>query len=102
MIALPLKVFKLWPMLKFFKSRSNFKVKVTRSKIVAASRGMHVSPAKHSYASVTDGQTDRQTMDKVIPMCRYASQATQKLWYHVKGLVIRNTGTHVKYESPSS
>ena len=27
--------------------------------------------------SVTDGQTARQT-DKVIPMCRYASQATQK------------------------
>ena len=26
----------------------------------------------------TDGQTDRQTLDKVIPMCRYASQATQK------------------------
>ena len=50
-------------------------------KIVAAFRGMHVSPAKHSYASVTDGQTDRrtdrQTTDKVIPMCRYASQATQ-------------------------
>ena len=51
------------------------------NKIVAAFRGMHVSPAKHSYASVrgrqTDGRTDRQT-DKVIPMCRYASQATQK------------------------
>ena len=33
--------------------------------------------------SVTTGQTDalthRQTPDKVIPMCRYASQATQKL-----------------------
>ena len=33
--------------------------------------------------SVTIGQTDtrthRQTPDKVIPMCRYASQATQKL-----------------------
>ena len=32
--------------------------------------------------SVTTGQTDarthRQTPDKVIPMCRYASQATQK------------------------
>ena len=36
--------------------------------------------------SVTDGWTDRQTdrrtdgrtTDKVIPMCRYASQATQK------------------------
>ena len=27
----------------------------------------------------THGRTDRQTPDKVIPMCRYASQATQKL-----------------------
>ena len=27
----------------------------------------------------TDTQTDRQTQDKVIPMCRYASQATQKV-----------------------
>ena len=53
-----------------------------------------MSPAKHSYGSVTDGRTDRQmdgrtdrqmdgrtdrqTMDKVIPMCRYALQATQQ------------------------
>ena len=58
-------------------------------------------PAKHSSASMTDGQTDRQTddgqsdpyvslcfagdtkisrqtTDKVIPMCRYTLQATQK------------------------
>ena len=68
------------------------------NKIVTAFRGMHVSPVKHSSASVTDGRTDgqtdrqmdglmdrqtdrrtdRQTTDKVIPMCRYASQATQK------------------------
>ena len=35
--------------------------------------------AKHDYQeSVTTGQTDRQTPDKVIPMCRYASQVTQK------------------------
>ena len=27
----------------------------------------------------TDGRTDGQTTDKVIPMCRYASQATQKV-----------------------
>ena len=59
------------------------KVKVLWGKIVAAAFwGMHVSPAKHSYASVTDRQTDRhtdgRTTDKVIPMCRYASQATQK------------------------
>ena len=54
-------------------------------KIVAAFGGMHVSPVRHSYASVTDGQTDRQMdgrtdrcTDKVIPMCYYASQATQK------------------------
>ena len=40
---------------------------------------MHVSPAKHSYASVTDGRTDRRTTDKVIPMCRYALQATQTI-----------------------
>ena len=54
-------------------------------KIVAAFQGMHVLPAKHSFGKCdrkcdgrTDGQTDGQTMDKVIPMCRYASQATQK------------------------
>ena len=34
MKALSLLVRKLWPRLKFFKSRSNFKVKVTRSKIM--------------------------------------------------------------------
>ena len=48
-------------------------------KIVVAFWGMHVSPAKHSYAWLPrkcDYQTD--TPDKVIPMCRYASQATLK------------------------
>ena len=44
---------------------------------------MHVSPAMCDYQeNVTTGQmdrrTDRQTPDKVIPMCCYASQATQK------------------------
>ena len=58
-------------------------------KIVTASRGMHVSPAKHSYAKEsvtteqthgqTDGRMDRQTPNKVISMCRYSSQATQKV-----------------------
>ena len=33
----------------------------------------------HDYQeSVTDGRMDRQTPDKVIPICHYASQATQK------------------------
>ena len=60
-------------------------------KIVAAFWGMHVLPAKQSFACLprkcdyrTDGymekQMDRQTPNKVIPMCRYASQATQK-WH---------------------
>ena len=55
--------------------------------IVAAFRGMHVLPAKHSYAWLprkcdyrTDTPMDRQTPDKVIPMCRYASQATKINW----------------------
>ena len=57
-------------------------------KIVAAFRGMHVSPAKHSYGSdtQTDGRTDRQTTDKVIPLCCYASQATQKTFLRCKGV----------------
>ena len=42
MKALPLMVFKLWPMFKFFKRRSKFKVKGTRSKImVPCERSCH-------------------------------------------------------------
>ena len=42
MKALSLLIRKLWPRLKFFKSRSKFKVKVTRSKImVACERSCH-------------------------------------------------------------
>ena len=43
---------------------------------------------------VTTGQTDgrtetnRQTPDKVIPMCRYASQATQKFLKHLNAICI--------------
>ena len=72
--------------------RRSWKDKLKYVDIVAAFQGMHLSPAKHSYAWLprkrdyhksvttrqTDRQTDRQTPDKVIPMCRYASQATQK------------------------
>ena len=60
-------------MYKFMKSHGDCHINFV--KIVAAFPGMHVSPGKHSFGSVTDGQTT----DKVIPMCRYASQATQKL-----------------------
>ena len=66
--------------------------------MLAAFRGMHVSPAKHSYVWLPrkcdyrkdrhmDGRIDRQMPDKVIPMCRYASQATLKLSYFQFGPV---------------
>ena len=42
--------------------------------------------------SVTIGQTDtrthRQTPDKVIPMCRYASQATQKVSHDIIEMIL--------------
>ena len=37
--------------------------------------------------SVTTGQT----LDKVIPMCRYASQATQKLGYNNLAMLKKDT-----------
>ena len=69
----PLKTL-IWNLVcEFWRNTDNMKKE-------AAFRGMHVSPAKHSYASVTDRRTDGRTTDKVIPMCRFASQATQK-WF---------------------
>ena len=63
-----------------------------------------MSPAKHSYVCLprkcdyrTDTHTDRQTQDKVIPMCRYASQSIQKCtlngWYEKHDLHL-NIITH--------
>ena len=55
------------------------------AKIVAAFRGMHVSPAKHSYASVTvtDGQTDRRTddgqSDPYVALC-FAGDTTKRFY----------------------
>ena len=53
-----------------FLAVQNFTLKSNRfeQKMVAAFRGMHVSPAKHSYASVTDRQTDRQS-DPYVSLC---------------------------------
>jgi hypothetical protein len=45
--ALPLTIQKIWPMLKFLKSGSNFKVKFTRSNImVPIERSCH---KEHAY-----------------------------------------------------
>ena len=43
------------------RSSSLFRGGVENANIVAAFRGIHVSPAKHSSGSVIDGRTDRQT-----------------------------------------
>ena len=53
MKALPLLVKKLWPRLKFLKSRSNFKVKVTRSKIWYPLKGLVTRNVHVKYASPT-------------------------------------------------
>ena len=54
-------------------------------KIVAAFRRMNLWPGKHSYAWLrrkcdygTDIRTDRQTPDKVIPMCCYAGDTKMR------------------------
>ena len=61
MKALSLLVRKLWPRLKLFKSRSNFKVKVTRSKIrVPCER-----PCHKEYESPTGISFSKQVMAKV-------------------------------------
>ena len=66
---------------------------------MAASLGMLVSPAKHSQVQLpeTDRQMDRQTTDKVIPMCCYTSQETQKIWqhYHTKYTFFFFNETHL-------
>ena len=65
---------------------------------MAAFRGMHVSEcmcrlrniANRDYQeSVTTGQTERQTPNKVIPMCCYASQATKKVYTTPTNLYIK-------------
>ena len=51
MKALPFLVRKLWPRLKFFKSRSNFKVKATRSKAWYYEKGLVIRNTHMKYES---------------------------------------------------
>ena len=54
------------------------------TKIVAEFRGMHVSPAKHSYGSVTDGRTDRRR--KKWSLCVAMLRSRHKNWGEVNWL----------------
>ena len=95
--ALSLLVWKLWPRLKFFKSRSNIKVKVTRSKIMVPSeRSCHkeyIRTIWKPYHLWFESYGQGSSSSKVGQTSRSRSQ-DQKFWYHVKGFVIRNT--HMK------
>ena len=51
MKALSLLVRKLWPKLKFFKSRSSFKVKVTRKKLWYQVKGLDTRNTHVQYES---------------------------------------------------
>ena len=100
MKALPLLVRKLWPWLKFFKSRSNVKVKVTRSKIlVPMERSCHKECTYEiwkPYLFWLGSYGQGLSFLKVGQTSRSRSQG-QNFWYPWKGLVTRNI--HVKYES---
>ena len=63
MKAQPLLVRKLWPRLKFFKSRSNFKVKVTRSKIMVQCERSFTRNTHVQYESPTT--SGKKVMTKV-------------------------------------
>ena len=51
--------------------------------------------------SVTTGQTNRQTPDKVIPISSYASQATQKLKIMIVLELTNYNSNHVRFSSVS-
>ena len=93
-------IIKLQRRFKFFKSRSNFKVKVTRSKImVPYERSCHkeyIYAIWKLYHFWFESYGQGLSFSKVGQTSRSRSQG-QKLWYHVKGLVTRNT--HMQYES---
>ena len=63
MKALSLLVRKLWPRLKFFKSRSNFKVKVTRSLLCYHVKGLVTRNTHVQYESPIS--PDKRVMAKV-------------------------------------
>ena len=94
MKALSRTVHKLWPRLKFLRSRSNLKVKVTRSNIMVwCERSCHKQYTCEYMKSLSP------TVHKLWKVCKTSRSMSpgQKLWYDVKGLVTRST--LVKYES---
>jgi hypothetical protein len=89
MKSLALAIQKIWPMLKFLKSGSNFTVKVTRSNILVPIERLVIRNTHTKYESpITchskdmanvkvfadrqiDKQTDRQAKNYISPIFRY-------------------------------
>ena len=103
MKALAIPVRKLWPRLKFLKSRSNFKVKVTRSKNFCTCG--NVSPQEMYICNI---EALRLLVRELSPRLKIFLEVGrtsrsrllgQKLWYPWKGLVTRNV--HMRYEGPT-
>ena len=85
----PLKCLKFSLILTLLTLLLTYKRIVLDKNIVATFRGMHVSPAKHSYAWLprkcdyrTDGQTDAGQSDPYVPLCFAGDTIKQYLGYH--------------------
>ena len=59
-------------------SKSRYGWKIAKSTLILKTTNQPTNQ-ENVTTGQTNGRTDRQTPDKVIPMCRYASQATQEL-----------------------
>ena len=63
---------------KYFNTNSHAKYQVNVSKDSRKIQKTNFELSVLNSFKIRNRRTDRQTPDKVIPICRYASQATQK------------------------
>jgi hypothetical protein len=84
---------------KYYKSRSNVKVKVIRYKLLVCVQAIHMSNMKALSQSV---ETELKFLKNIIKVGQRSKSRSPGIncWYVWKGLVSSNT--YVKYESPKS
>ena len=106
MKALHLLVKKIWPRLKFFKSRANFKVKVTRSKLLVPLE----SPGHKECTCMGNIKALPPLVKKIWPRLKVfllgqtsrSRSLGKKVWYPCKARVTRNVHVKYMYKSPTS
>jgi hypothetical protein len=86
--------------LKFSVSRSNIKIKVTKSNMLVPLKGSVTTNSHMKYQSPSIYYLKDIGMVKVFNMNMNHRGQGQICWYPQKGLVKGNT--HVKYQSPST